>query len=114
MEINHLFVNFSGDNLEDHFLKITLKHIRPYIKLADHLKDLIPPPIPTSWPKEAGWFKHNVNGQVEKVDFPDEDALVFDVETLVNGNYPVMATALSKNGWCVFIAFLIHVPFRIW
>lgn len=36
------------------------------------------------------------------VDYPDEQAMVFDVETLVcEGNFPVLAVALSPNHWLV-------------
>ncbi len=43
-----------------------------------------------------------------QVDYPDDDALVFDVETLVlNGNCPVIAVAASATAW--FDLFLIFI-----
>ena len=57
------------------------------------------PRQPSEWKKEAGWHRYDREGQATRVPYPEDRALVFDVETLVNGNYPVMATAVSKDAW---------------
>jgi len=38
-------------------------------------------------------------GSIESVPYPDGDYLVFDVETLVKGNYPVMAICVTDDAW---------------
>ena len=92
-------MNIAGSNLEEHFFNITMKHVSPYIKLADQLSSIDMPPLPQIWKHEPGWHRYSRDGTVESVPYPDESAYVFDVEVLVNGNYPVMATAVSKDHW---------------
>ena len=42
------------------------------------------------------------NGETISVERPDEQVMVFDVETLVSeGSLPVLAVALSPNHWFV-------------
>ncbi|MES1905889.1 MAG: hypothetical protein MHPSP_003255, partial [Paramarteilia canceri] len=65
--------------------------------MVDDLKKIVPPPIPTLWSTKPGWTKYSKNGMVQ-VPYPDEDAMVFDIETMVKfSNIPVMAVALAKN-----------------
>lgn len=47
--------------------------------------------------------RYAIDGQTsESVDYPDAQAMVFDVETLVcEGNFSVLAVALSPNHWFV-------------
>ncbi len=47
--------------------------------------------------------RYSEDGQTAvSVDYPDEQVMVFDVETLVcEGNFPVLAVALSPNHWFV-------------
>lgn len=41
-------------------------------------------------------------GAPSRVEYPEDDALVFDIECLVqHHNCPVMATAVSSNAWLV-------------
>jgi hypothetical protein len=42
-------------------------------------------------------------GTISKVDFPADDALIFDVETLVlKKNCPVIAVAASSQAWSAY------------
>ena len=47
------------------------------------------------------WNRYNESdGTTSKVDYPVDDVLVFDVETLVMyQNCPVMAVAVSSDSW---------------
>lgn len=76
-----------------------MQQAAPYIKLADRLNGFDIPVQPKEWKHAAGWYRYSRDGTVQRVDYPDEDVFVFDVETLVNGNYPVMATAVSDQAW---------------
>ncbi|KAN0061463.1 DNA-directed DNA polymerase gamma mip1 [Thecaphora frezii] len=77
----------------------------PLLRTQDHLK-------PVAWSQSPGWTKYpvlrsddgavSVLGPGVSVSFPDkeDDALVFDVETMVSeGPYPVMATAAGQRAW---------------
>lgn len=97
-------MSFIGKNLEEHFQAITLEQASPYIKLADKLYNATLPPTPTAWKYDTGWHKYCKDGTATRVPFPDASACVFDVETLVNGNYPVMATAVSESAWFVYFS----------
>ena len=47
--------------------------------------------------------------KTKPVDYPDEEALVFDVETLVlHENCPVIAVAVSSTAW--FVDAFILIP----
>ncbi len=44
--------------------------------------------------------RYNADGSHSKVDFPQEEALVFDVETCVaEGQFPTLAAAVSPSAW---------------
>lgn len=76
-----------------------MKQVAPYIKLADEMYHYAVPDMPEVWKWERGWNRYDADGTVHSVPYPDEAAYVFDVETLVNGNYPVMAMAMSSKSW---------------
>jgi DNA polymerase gamma 1 len=48
-------------------------------------------------------IRYSENGERSiSVDYPEEQVMVFDVETLVcEGNFAVLAVALSPNHWFV-------------
>ena len=48
----------------------------------------------------VGWTKYLADGSTKPVEFPDADALVFDVETcLSDGKYATLAAAVSADHW---------------
>jgi hypothetical protein len=41
-----------------------------------------------------------LTGSISEIDYPDDNILVFDVETLVElDSYPMMAVAASSDAW---------------
>ena len=68
---------------------------------------------PRKWLFREGWTKYDsVIKKCYPVDFPDENALVFDVETQVaEGGFPKIATAVSKNAWLVFLGCFVKLCF---
>ncbi|CEF68361.1 DNA polymerase subunit gamma-1 [Strongyloides ratti] len=57
------------------------------------------PPMPKEWAFIEGWVKYE-NDKPIKIDYPDEDFLVFDVEVCVqDGRLPTLAVALSNTSW---------------
>jgi len=69
------------------------------------------PQMPKVWSHTAGWTRYTGN-DANKVEYPnpDDEALIFDVETLVSFSpYPIFATAVSQNHWYSWTApFLSH------
>ena len=69
--------------------------------MADRLCNSALPCKPAEWAYTPGWVRYEDDVPVP-VECPDENVLVFDVEVLVSeGNYPVMATAMSDKHWSV-------------
>uniref|UniRef100_A0A8R1DJZ1 DNA-directed DNA polymerase n=1 Tax=Caenorhabditis japonica TaxID=281687 RepID=A0A8R1DJZ1_CAEJA len=58
------------------------------------------------WLFETGWTRYpfNPDDKIEKIDFPSDEILFFDIELVVqDGNLPTLAIALGGNawyGWC--------------
>ncbi|CAF2952900.1 unnamed protein product [Rotaria sp. Silwood2] len=90
-----------SNKLTEHFEIIAQKQSKPYVDLIHGLIEANIPPQPTQWKYAKGWTQYSKDNQTAvSVDYPDEQVLVFDVETLVcEGNFPVLATALSPNHW---------------
>lgn len=102
------FPELVGSNtLDEHFSRIGARISKPYIDLAESLigKDLTLPPIPHKWEFQLGWTRYETGKEPQKVDFPLEDALVFDVEVLYKiSQYPIMATAASTKAWYAWVS----------
>ncbi|TKS73276.1 DNA polymerase subunit gamma-1 [Collichthys lucidus] len=96
LKLPHMY----GENIDEHFRVLAEKQSLPYLAAATelHLAEL--PPMPQEWSFEAGWTRYGPNGQSQKVDFPAESALVFDVEVCVSeGRCPTLAVAVSPTNW---------------
>ncbi|KAK0081811.1 hypothetical protein PV325_011532 [Microctonus aethiopoides] len=87
-----------GNNLEDHFLNISKAQAQPYLQIVERLIKFIPP-MPEKWIFQEGWTRY-ANGKIEKVDYPLEDGIIFDVEVCVKeGPLPTLATAVTNEAW---------------
>uniref|UniRef100_A0A3B4V016 DNA polymerase subunit gamma-1 n=1 Tax=Seriola dumerili TaxID=41447 RepID=A0A3B4V016_SERDU len=89
-----------GKNIDEHFRVLAENQSLPYLDAATklHLAEL--PPMPQKWSWEVGWTRYEPNGESQKVDFPDESALVFDVEVcMTEGQCPTLAVAVSPTNW---------------
>jgi DNA polymerase gamma 1 len=93
--------DLTASNLDDHFKRIALFASNPYKDYALRLANSKLPSKPAKFLLKSGWLKYNKGRKTPiEVPFPDEDAIVFDVETLYKiSNYPVMAVACSPNAW---------------
>ncbi|KAK3096547.1 hypothetical protein FSP39_001169 [Pinctada imbricata] len=90
-----------GENIDEHFKELAFQQLEGYYELAEELMDCQIPPKPKVWNYAAGWTKYDpVTGEATLVDFPEENAFIFDIEVLVKeGHFPTMATALSATHW---------------
>lgn len=99
-DVNLELPRMQGGNIDEHFARIAEEQAAPYKQQADWLASKDLPALPHKWAYSAGWTKYNKDGTSQAVDYPDSDAVVFDVEVLVQeGNYPTMATAASPAAW---------------
>ncbi|XP_020637366.3 DNA polymerase subunit gamma-1 [Pogona vitticeps] len=89
-----------GANIDEHFRILAQKQSLPYLEAAKELLQYEIPTMPTEWAWEVGWTQYGPNGEKKAVDFPDEQALVFDVEVCVEeGHCPTLAVAVSPSAW---------------
>ena len=89
-----------GGNIDSHFRHLATQQSAPYRELAETLASCELPALPKSWSFEPGWTRYGKDGSVSQVEFPEDEGLVFDVETLMQeGGFPTMATAASSKAW---------------
>ncbi|XP_055011885.1 LOW QUALITY PROTEIN: DNA polymerase subunit gamma-1 [Boleophthalmus pectinirostris] len=89
-----------GDNIDEHFRILAKTQSLPYLEGAIKLQYAELPPMPKEWAWAVGWTCYKTNGESIKVDFPDESALVFDVEVCTTeGQCPTLAVAVSPTNW---------------
>ncbi|KAM4749032.1 DNA polymerase subunit gamma-1 [Rhinophrynus dorsalis] len=89
-----------GSNIEEHFQILAQKQSFPYLEAANALLQCHLPAMPQEWAWQTGWTKYTAEGGKELVDFPDERALVFDVEVCMSeGQCPTLAVAVSPHCW---------------
>lgn len=56
--------------------------------------------MPKTWKKTEGWTRYDEDGAFTSVEYPEEDALIFDVEVCVReGGAPTIACAVSNRHW---------------
>ncbi|XP_039294858.1 DNA polymerase subunit gamma-1, mitochondrial [Nilaparvata lugens] len=93
-----------GGNLEEHFWNIGEEQCGAYRKLVEDLISVGAPKVPQNWVFKPGWTRYSENGS-ECVHYPQEKALVFDVEVCMSeGEMPTMATAVSKKAWYSWVS----------
>ncbi|XP_078097437.1 DNA polymerase subunit gamma-1 [Mustelus asterias] len=92
--------NMYGNNIDEHFRTLAQKQNLPYLEAANELLQCDLPKMPSEWTWAVGWTKYDSDGQTEAVDFPDDKALVFDVEVCMSeGQCPTLAVAVSSSAW---------------
>lgn len=99
-DVNLKLPKMYGSNIEEHFQILAQKQSFPYLEAANDLLQCNLPDMPQEWAWQTGWTKYTREGGKEQVDFPDERALVFDVEVCMSeGQCPTMAVAVSPHHW---------------
>ncbi|XP_064607817.1 DNA polymerase subunit gamma-1-like [Liolophura sinensis] len=89
-----------GENIDDHFRHLASTQTAEYRQLGDSLSVTDLPPLPKTWKFQKGWTRYGKDGSSVLVDFPEENAVVFDIECLMTeGNFPTIATAASSVAW---------------
>ncbi|MEN2495447.1 MAG: hypothetical protein MHMPM18_000079 [Marteilia pararefringens] len=89
----------SGRNLTEHFKNLGQVYYGKYLDLINKVVCSNAPSMPNIWSSTPGWTKY-YKDYSESIAYPDDRALIFDMECMVKHNYlPVMAIALSDNHW---------------
>lgn len=89
-----------GSNLVEHFHEIADEQIKPYKELIETLAITELTSMPKQWKMFEGWTRYDRDGNAESVPYPDEKALIFDIEVCMReGNAPTMACAVGPNHW---------------
>jgi DNA polymerase gamma 1 len=92
--------SLKGKTLDEHFYMIGKDAAEPYLSMATKFAKINLPEAPKKWFRRSGWTKYTKDGQATAVDFPDEDCIVFDCETMYKeSSFPVMASAASPEAW---------------
>lgn len=101
-DVSFKLPKLQGNDIDEHFHNIAERQITDYVKFLNQLKDTTLPPRPKEWCFHKGWTKYDAAGIAMSVDYPDEEALVFDIECLMNdGSFPTLATAVGSKYWFV-------------
>ena len=98
-----------GKNIDEHFHRLGTAAAHPWLNIARDFASTCLPPKPDYWNLQSGWTKYVYQGDGSSyhlpVDYPDDAALSFDIETLPNCHpYPIMACAASSNAWYAWIS----------
>ncbi|KAI0208026.1 DNA polymerase subunit gamma-1 [Lamellibrachia satsuma] len=80
---------------------LATKQTKPYFEQAELVANMSLPPRPRKWVFRKGWTKYDpITGTCVEVVYPEDEALVFDVEVLMSeGNFPTLAVAVSPKAW---------------
>jgi DNA polymerase gamma 1 len=100
--INFDLPKLQGSSLDEHFFKLGAEISQPYLQNGmDFIAKGVPRrPDPSTWVLQSGWTKYVEGKEPEKIDMPDQDCLIFDVETLYKlSDFAVMAVAASSEAW---------------
>ena len=106
-------IPIKADDPAELFEKIGKEFAEPYDTRLKNLYANDIPPVPTRYEivRKAGWYRYVVGQPPEPVPHPLEDTFVFDSETLVTqGNFPIIATAVSHLAWYIWLAPEIENP----
>lgn len=89
-----------GNDIDEHFRLLAQKQSLPYLDAASQLQGARLPRMPKEWAWEVGWTRYGAGGECHRVNFPDENAIVFDVEVcMAEGHCPTLAVAVSPTAW---------------
>ncbi|RIB10058.1 DNA polymerase family A-domain-containing protein [Gigaspora rosea] len=96
-----------GNTIAEHFWNIGEKQARPCRDLAKAFANSELPDIPSEkiWEFKSGWTRYEKGKQPESIDFPKDDILCFDIETLLeDSDYALIACAASTKAWYAWIS----------
>lgn len=81
-DVDFIIPPLKGKNIEEHFRIIGEEQASPYRQLVLTILEGIPQP-PKQWILQTGWTRYQNGCEPERVDFPSEETLIFDIEVSV-------------------------------
>ena len=98
-----------GKNVDEHFHRLGSAAAQPWLGLSRDFSTSSLPPKPDYWNLQSGWTKYVYQNDGSSynvpVDYPDDAALSFDIETLPRYHpYPIIACAASKDAWYSWVS----------
>lgn len=76
------------------------EQLSPYKQLIESLSKTEIPIMPKQWKLIDGWTRYDCDGNATSVDYPEEKALIFDIEVCMReGSAPTMACAVGTKYW---------------
>lgn len=97
--------NLQGTSMDEHFYRLGMDSVEPYLSLAKKFARASPPEKPRKWIARSGWTKYEADGSWKAVDAPDADVLSFDTEVMwQETSYPAMACAVSGTNWYAWLS----------
>ncbi|XP_054169229.1 DNA polymerase subunit gamma-1-like [Oppia nitens] len=106
IQIDKYLPQFLSNDLSKHYHLLGQQFSQKYKQLSDDLINAKVIDMPKEWVLDEGWtrYTNDSNGNIthQRVDFPLENDLVFDVEVCMkdsNGQRPTLATAMSSKAW---------------
>ncbi|CAG8761448.1 8344_t:CDS:1, partial [Racocetra fulgida] len=96
-----------GNTISEYFWNIGEKQTRSCRELAKEFSSSELPDVPSekTWKFRSGWTRYEKGKQPESVEFPEDDILCFDVETLLDdSDYTLIACAASSKAWYAWIS----------
>jgi DNA polymerase gamma 1 len=98
--VNFLLPPLKGKSLDEHFYRIGMDAAEPYLSMSTAFANQEIPRPPKQWVRRSGWTRYARDGTIMPVDYPLEDSLVFDCETMYKESpFSVMACAASSEAW---------------
>ncbi|ODV82901.1 hypothetical protein CANARDRAFT_30469 [[Candida] arabinofermentans NRRL YB-2248] len=100
--INFQIPKLQGNDLNQHFHALGQHSLRNHQDIVNQLLNLgnSTVPLPAKWQFKSGWTRYAPGKKPQKVDFPLEEGLTFDVEVIYKvSRYPAIATAMSSKAW---------------
>lgn len=89
-----------GANIIEHFHEIAHEQVKPYKELIECLANAELAEMPKTWKMTEGWTRYDHDGNAIAVPYPDEKALIFDIEVCMReGSAPTMACAVGPQHW---------------
>ena len=97
-----------GKNIESHFMNIGKFGSEFYRKMIERGIEQGLPEMPSKWEFESGWTMYK-NGNVTRVNAPEEQFIVFDVEANLDiTRSPILAVACSNVAWYLWVSPQLH------
>ncbi|KAG5362786.1 DNA polymerase gamma [Yarrowia sp. B02] len=97
-----------GTSLDEHFYRMAKVMGEPYMDIVQEMMTKEFPARPNQKDIKtniSGWVRYAKGKKPEKVEYPREHGLVFDIEVLYKvSGYPVVASAVSTEAWYVWMS----------